>query len=473
LDVTLVTQPASAATAQPASMPADEHYARNLIAGRWQFPAAPYDFEIRSPRDSTVVAVVPLSSRLDVARAVSAAQAAAPAWAADSAARHDLLARLVAESRRLAGPLAQVQATETGLPLPDSREAINALTGAAYTMISGLDLTSTGEHGPAATGHVLSWGLPWAEIACATLPHLAAGRTVVVKPSLRAPLSAVAFAHIATGLGFPPGVINVVQGTGVDVGAALAGAPGLAGLHVRASDRTLQQAARALTVTGARLYSLRAGGNVVIAGYGADADHVAAAVTGALRLHNAGGPLSLPLLAVQAEIAGQVLDAVLARLPECTPAPLPSEPMRKRALARLAALGSEGARILSGGTIPDDAEHRMGWLMPPAIVAAGAVSGGAGSRRRNTSAGESTGPVLTVATWRSPGELAGAFTHPRYADGIACVWGLDQSELAAARLPHSVILNETPPAIALGGGRLPAAWTGGLRIRHNTERPGR
>jgi hypothetical protein len=50
------------------SLPDDGHYARNLIGGRWQFPGAPYEFEIRNPSDSTIAAVVPLSSRFDVER---------------------------------------------------------------------------------------------------------------------------------------------------------------------------------------------------------------------------------------------------------------------------------------------------------------------------------------------------------------------------------------------------------------------
>src|SRR5208283_2756490 len=166
-----------------------------------------------------------------------------------------------------------------------------------------------------------------------------------------------------------------------------------------------------------------------LAGRGADPDQVAAAVTEALRVHSAGGPLHLPLLSVQAEAAGQVVDAVLARLP--------------------------------GGMLPDDATHRMGWLLPPTVVTAGAMRGGPGSHSRGTSAGAPLGPVLTVVTWRSPAELAGTLPHPRYADAVACVWGLDDDELDAARLPHAVILRDAVPMNALHDALLPAAWMGG------------
>jgi acyl-CoA reductase-like NAD-dependent aldehyde dehydrogenase len=467
--------PLAAALPSRVALPGDEHYARNLIGGRWLFPAAPFEFEIRNPLDSTVTTVVPLSSRLDVARAVAAARAATRPWSADREMRHRLLTQLLDQIDLLAGPLAQLQSLETGLAPADSFAAVAAVTHLARVLLAAragdADPRQAGEAGDGSaglvSGHILSWGLPFAEVVCSVLPDLLAGRTVVVKPSLRAPMSAVAFAHLASRLGFPPGVINIVQGTGVDAGAALAGTRELAALHVRAGDRTLDQAARAVMVTGARLHSLRAGGNLALAGRGADPDRVAAAVTDALRVHSAGGPVNLPLLSVQAEAAGQVVDAVLARLPGCTPAPLPAEPLRTRALSQVAALRAAGARVLRGGTVPDDAAHRMGWLLPPTVVTAGAMRGGPGSHSQGTAAGDPLGPVLTVVTWRSPAELAGTLPHPRYADAVACVWGLDDDELAAARLPHGVILREAAPVTALHDAALPAAWTGG-----HASRPG-
>jgi acyl-CoA reductase-like NAD-dependent aldehyde dehydrogenase len=473
---------ASPATRSPAALPglspvlglpgSDDYYARNLIGGSWQFPAAPFDVEIRSPRDSAVIATVPLSSRFDVARAVAAARAAAPQWAADWPLRRRLMAKLVNELRRSAGALARLQARETGMALADSRaivEAVARLAGMLTVCSSDQDAIPAG----GVTGHVLSWGAPAAEMACAVLPQLSAGRTAVVKPSLRAPLSAAAIAYLATRLGFPPGVLNIVQGAGADVGAAIAGSAGLAALHVRAGDRTLAQAGRSARVTGARLHPLQAGGNLVVAGRAADPDLVAAAVVEALRLHSAGGPLSLPLLAAQAEVAGHVVDAVLARLPGCQPAPLPAERLRNRALAQIAAVAAEGARVLRGGAVPDDAAHRMGWLLPPTVITAGAMNGGPGSASRATAAGEPAGPVLTVVTWRTTGELAGTMPHARYADGLACVWGLDEAELAAAQLPHPVVLPQAGPMAALHGGLLPAAWTGGYAARRNAGDPGR
>src|SRR5262245_57032049 len=93
-----VSQPTVAAPAPEfALLPESDHFARNLIGGRWVFPAAPYDFQVRNPLDSTETAVVPLSSRFDVDRAVEAADAAGPQWRAPQwrAERIRLVTRLV------------------------------------------------------------------------------------------------------------------------------------------------------------------------------------------------------------------------------------------------------------------------------------------------------------------------------------------------------------------------------------------
>ncbi len=435
--------------------PWDEHFERNLIGGSWEFPAVPFEYQIRSPQDGGVLATVPMSSRLDVARAVRAAGSAAGAWAADPALRRALLTAFVTRLGELAGPLADLQSAETGLSAGDSAAATQATLRFAKLVLPASQSSSS----PRAGGHILSWGLPLAEVTCSVLPQLAAGRTAVIKPSLRAPLSAAAFAHLAAGAGFPPGVINLVQGTGIDVGTALLGSPDLGAIEVRASERTAAQAARAATVTGATITSLRAGGNVLIAGRDAETGEVASVAADALRTHSAGGPLALPVLCAHEEIAGALTEAVAASLAECRPAPLPAEPLRDRALAAIASLRAAGARLICGGTVPDDARHRMGWIVPPTLLAAGPAGGPAS---RAALAAEPTGPVLTILTWRSPADLAGIFAHPRYADGLALTWGIDDAEFRVARLPHTTAVSETTPLAALAAGSLPPAWIGGL-----------
>jgi acyl-CoA reductase-like NAD-dependent aldehyde dehydrogenase len=462
-------------------VPDDVPYDRNLIAGMWRFPAMPYDFEIRSPLDSSVLATVPLSSRLDVDRAVLAARAAAADWhSCGTATRLDLLRRVVAELHDRRGLLAPLLAAETGLEPADAATAVDDVL--RWADVTG-EVDETGETGeapaPGVSGHVLSWGLPFGEVVTSLLPQLARGYAVVAKPSLRTPLSAAAFAHAAVSAGLPPGVLNIVQGTGLDVGAALLANPHLARLEVRGNHRTRTAAHRAAARRNVEYCTLTAGGNIAIIGEDADEHHVATQIApriaDAVRVHSAGGPLAIPVLAVHAAVADTVIRAVLHAVADIRPAPLPTQVLRDRALD---AVRRSGASLLCGGHLPDDATHRMGWTFPATVLLTGNIS-----RLDSFDAGEPLGPVLRVVTWETGDELVAGLGHPRHRDGIACLWGLGD-DLASALgaphrgetvtrvpprrraaprragppgpLPHRVIVRDAGPRAALRGGALPS-----------------
>jgi acyl-CoA reductase-like NAD-dependent aldehyde dehydrogenase len=460
-DTTTRTTSADAPGTTGTTVAGDEEFARNLVDGRWRFPAAPYEFEIRSPRDSRVVACVPLSSRFDVEAAVRAGHRAAAAWAADPAGRVRLLARAVADLDRLAVPVAEAVATETGLELADALEQVRAGVRWARHWLA---LAAVDDAGPPAVetpgvaGVVLGWGAPFLEAVSGVLPMLLRGHTVVVKPSLRAPLSAVLLAHRLVAAGLPDGVLGVVQGTGTDVGAALAGRPDLAVLHVRGGERTLDLAGRAVASTGVPLHPLRAGGNVLLTGRDADPAVVAATVAAGLRLHNAAGPAAVPWLVVHADTAGPVVDAVVDAASETRPVPLPTEPLRERALAAVRGLERLGGRVLAGGAVPDDVEHRMGWLVPATVVAVGAVGSGLGPRSADDPWREPLGPVVAVATWRTPDDLADAFSRSRFADGVGWVHRVGDD---AASALTGVVRQARGAGHGVDGDDLPVAWTAG------------
>src|ERR1039458_8357786 len=359
---------------QPASsMPDVEHYARNLIGGQWQFPAAPYDFEIRNPHNSTVTAVVPLSSRFDVSEAIAAAQIALHESWADQEVRDRLLHALVSAMGANLQDLAHLQCTETGFSFADSLLAVEITAGLARSLV---DSGAPDPVRPASgvSSHILSWGLPFTEVITSVLPCLIRGDTVVVKPSLRGPLTPIAFGLLATKVGLPPGVVNIVQGNGTDVGSELICRRELTSLHVRAGERTIAQAERAHERSRVPLHTLRGGGNVMVVGPDSEPDAIAIAgsVAAGVRIHSCGGPFGVPLLAIHREIAGPILAEVMVQLSNVVTAPLPAESLRMHALNRIAALRDAGAEILLGGTgLPDDIEHRMGWSMPPTVLMLG------------------------------------------------------------------------------------------------------
>jgi acyl-CoA reductase-like NAD-dependent aldehyde dehydrogenase len=430
-------------------------YQRNLIGGRWKFPAAPYEFEIRSPDDSTIIAVVPLSSRLDVAAAFGAADSALRGtWAAPDA-RAQLLHALLDLITARRTELARLQCAETGLSPADSLHAIDVTLTVARAALADLTAGRPSRDG-GVSGHILSWGLPFTEIVTSVLPALGRGDTVIVKPSLRGPLTPAAFGFLATRAGLPAGVVNIVQGTGVDVGADLICRPGLSALHVRAGERTIAQAQRGHQRTGIELHALRAGGNVMIIGPGSDVGAVAGAVAAGVRVHSSGGPFGLPLLAVHRDCHESVLQAVTDRLSRTAAAPLPTEPLRQRALRRIRYLVEAGAQVrLGGSSLPDDIEHRMGWRIPPTVLMLGAAGSPAALAEQ---ASVPLGPVLGILSWDSESELGPAFTAPRNGAGIASIVGA--GHWAAASLPHGLVTTG-PPAALTDMTALPAAWLGG------------
>lgn len=175
---------------RPTSMPTREHFARNLIGGRWQFPAAPFEFDICNPTNGSVSATVPLSSRLEVAKAITAARTALTEGWEVRAERLPCLDALVELLAANVEALAELQELETGLCAADSRYALEATLRFARSeldrAVAGPDDTVGG-----VSGHILSWGLPLTEVVTSTLLALVRGGTVVVAPSLRGPLGPI------------------------------------------------------------------------------------------------------------------------------------------------------------------------------------------------------------------------------------------------------------------------------------------
>jgi len=430
----------------------DEHFGRNFIGGKWVFPAAPYDFEIRNPADSTVTTVVPLSSRFDVDRAVATARTALGGTWSRELARTRLLLTLVDSLNANREPLALLQSRETGLSFDDSFAAVSATVAAARAILSH-GTPQDGARSAGVTGHVLCWGLPLTDVVTSTLPALLRGNTVVVKPSLRGPLSAVAFARLAQDCGLPPGVVNIVQGTGTDVGAELFSRRDLAALYLRGGERTIEHARRAGQRTGVPLHAVNGGGNVCVIGPDQpDADAPAAAVAAGVRVHS--GPFGLPLLAVHRDTPASVLPAVLARLAATSPAPLPTDPVRNRSLARTGALVDAGATLLLGGHVPDDIEHRMGWRLPATALLLHAAGSPAARREQELAP---LGPVLGILTWTDWADLGEHLRAPRHADGTIAVWGacLPPAGTLPGRVVHGPDTSPWPSADVLA-----PAWTG-------------
>jgi acyl-CoA reductase-like NAD-dependent aldehyde dehydrogenase len=197
-----------------------EHFERNFVGGDWVFSREGYNFDIYDPSNSEVIAAVPLSSRFDVAKTVTIASDALAAWSArPRSERFAVVAQAVTLIKSSLDQIIEIEARDTGAPARFLREQV--ADAVKYVEANLHHDKSASEQPFGVIGAILSWSGPFALSCREILPAIAAGHTMVVKPSLRAPLSSVLLAEILQEAGLPAGVFNLVQGTGLDVGASL------------------------------------------------------------------------------------------------------------------------------------------------------------------------------------------------------------------------------------------------------------
>lgn len=217
-------------------------------------------FEDLSPIDGTVLGQVARGGQAEADAAVAAAQDAFPAWARMGAkARGETLHRVADLVEQRLEDFAQVETRDNGSLLRSHRRGV--MPRVAMNIRFFADWAINDLHHPdfETRGHtnVVSWDpagvtaivTPWnAPLMLATWrigPALAAGDTVVLKPPEWAPLTASLFAEVTAEAGLPPGVFNVVQGIGIEAGAALVAHPGVARIAFTGSVPTAKAVARA------------------------------------------------------------------------------------------------------------------------------------------------------------------------------------------------------------------------------------
>jgi aldehyde dehydrogenase (NAD+) len=257
------------------------------IDGKWVAPTTPNDFPVTNPANEDHVAVISLGTAADVDKAVAAARKAFETFGETTPAeRLDLLNRIIAAYQAHYDELVESVTTEMGAPLWLSRaaqvaagmghffEMTKVLGGFQFEEQKGSTLMRKEPIG--VCGLITPWNWPLNQIACKVAPALAAGCTMVLKPSEIAPLSGYLFAQIMDEAGVPAGVFNLVNGDGPTVGAAIASHPGVDMVSFTGSTRAGVAVAQAAAPTVKRVTQELGGksANIILD----DAD-VAAAVT--------------------------------------------------------------------------------------------------------------------------------------------------------------------------------------------------
>lgn len=294
---------------------------------------------------------------------------------------------------------------------------------------------------------ITPWNFPVFNVALKAAPALAAGNTVVLKPSELSPRSAQAIAALALDAGIPPGVFNVVQGAGEIVGQALSQHPDVAMTTFTGSTEVGRLVVGAAAQSNLRPVLAECGGKSphVVADDGVDLAAIAARIAGAL-LTNQGQICSVgSRLIVQASIAERLVEHILADFETlvagdpCDPAttfgPLCSTTQRDRVAAFVDGARASGARVVEGGPPAPGG----GFVRPAIVFARSAVD--------VIWREEVFGPVLTVMTFDDIEEAIALANSTAYGL-LAYVWSKDL--VTGMRLVDgirsSVVLNGAPPA---------------------------
>ncbi len=234
------------------------------IDGKWVDPVTPKTLDVINPANEEVAGRISAGSAADVDKAVAAARKAFETYSQTSREeRIELLQRVLAEYQKRFGDVANAITLEMGAPASLAQRA-QAPIGMAH-LATGIEVLKNfkfeEDRGPThlvkepigVCGMITPWNWPINQIACKVVPALATGCTMVLKPSEEAPFSAIIWAEVMDAAGVPAGVFNLVNGTGAEVGAAIASHPGIDMVSFTGSTRAGVEVAKAAAPTVKRV----------------------------------------------------------------------------------------------------------------------------------------------------------------------------------------------------------------------------
>ncbi len=208
------------------------------IDGSWVDPVTPKTLDVINPATEEPFAKISVGSAADVDRAVAAAKAAFPAFSQTTKAeRLRLLRRILEIYDERIDDIAKAVSDEMGAPIGMARSSqAGAGRGHLEATIKSLEEFEFAEQrggtrivkeAIGVVGLITPWNWPLNQIVCKVAPAIAAGCTMVLKPSEIAPMSGLVFTEIMHAAGLPRGVYNMVNGDGPSVGQVIAGHPGV------------------------------------------------------------------------------------------------------------------------------------------------------------------------------------------------------------------------------------------------------
>ncbi|MFI4890080.1 MAG: aldehyde dehydrogenase family protein [Steroidobacterales bacterium] len=407
------------------------------IDGQWVDPVEPKQFQVINPATEAVAGVISMGGIKDVNHAVTAARRAFDSYSRTTPAeRLGLLERVLAAFHKHDEAIAQAISTEMGAPISLARSAqapcgsgtisamIEVLRSFKFEEMQGRTRLVQEPVGVCAL--ITPWNWPINQIAAKVVPALAAGCTMVLKPSEYAPFSALLWAQVMHEAGVPAGVFNMIIGDGVNVGAPLAAHPDIDMVSFTGSTRAGAAVARGAADTVKRVHQELGGKspNIVLD----DADLERAVTKGVQHvLRNSGQSCNAPTrMLVPASRLGEV-EAIARRAAAgaiigdpsaetTTLGPLVSKLQFERVESLIEQGIAEGARLLTGGTGRPDGLTR-GYYVKPTIFSNV-------DNQMKIAREEIFGPVLCILPYHSEEEAIQIANDTPY--GLAgYVWSRD------------------------------------------------
>jgi (Z)-2-((N-methylformamido)methylene)-5-hydroxybutyrolactone dehydrogenase len=426
-------------------------YRHLFIGGQWTEPHSGAHMESVDPSTERVWAEVPRADEVDVEAAVGAARAAlAGAWSRmTSSDRGQLLYRLAELVEASAGRLAELETRDNGKPVRDTTAEVGRAAAWLRFYAGAADkyygetipvrpdaLAYTIREPVGVVAAITPWNSPLYLYSWKLGPALCCGNTVVLKPAAQTSVTALELAKLIESAGFPPGVVNVVTGTGASVGQALARHPGIDKITVTGDHETAQRVMRDAAVNLKRV-TFECGGKAPHVIFG-DADvgrALTVAVHSAFRSTGQSCTIGSRLF-----LERGIYDDALRTLSERTRririgapldakthlGPQASQQQLEKTLRYIDIGRSEGARLVCGGARPPAFEH--GYYVEPTIFADV-------DNDSRLAQDEIFGPVLSVMPFDDEDEVVDLANRTRYGL-VGGLWTSDVSRAhrVAARL---------------------------------------
>jgi aldehyde dehydrogenase (NAD+) len=424
------------------------------ISGDWVAPLAANDLEVINPTTEKAVAVISMGTAADIDRAVAAAKEAFATYSRTTVEeRLALLEKLLEIYKRRYEEMAQTITLELGAPITMSREqqadvGVGHLQGFidALRRLKTRDVLPNGDvmlrEPIGVCGLITPWNWPINQIALKVVPALATGSTCVLKPSEFTPLNALLYAEMVHEAGFPAGTFNLVNGDGLNVGAALSKHKDIDMMSFTGSTRAGIAVSKDAAETVKRV-TLELGGkspNIVFE----DADLEDRVTSSVLEcFNNSGQSCDAPTrLLVQKSVYDKVLqiaERVGREASVGNPAeegghigPLVSDIQYGRVQALIKAGIAEDARVLVGGAGKPEG-FETGYFVKPTIFAD--VNNGMRIARE-----EVFGPVLAIMPFETEEEAIAIANDTNY--GLAAyvqTGNRERAERVASRLRAGMV----------------------------------